>query len=180
MTPSRLAFIRHKLEHPEEYPANPLAVELLAYIDDLRADHESAVAEIRSIQSSWASAPLGTAEERAELATRSAIRIMRQFSQLETALREMTADRDRQRDFIAKVGLDVLALTQWQPWETVPTERKTVLAYRPDCGVLTVYPRESDDGEAIIWFTSGGEDLTGDLPTHWMPLPSGPRTESPA
>lgn len=75
-------------------------------------------------------------------------------------------------------GVQVVA---WQPFETAPMNRTEILAYRPDAGVFVVIycPARTQDGEEdednCCWFTAGGgEDLTGDLPTHWMPLPKGP------
>ena len=67
---------------------------------------------------------------------------------------------------------------QWQPFATAPeTPGEQILAYREDAGVFAVeyyIDDESGDGEGN-WFSAGGlDDLTGDLPSHWMPLPAPP------
>ena len=59
----------------------------------------------------------------------------------------------------------------WQPWGSEPQDGTEFLAYRPDAGVM------------ICWWVDfvepallevGGDDLTADQPTHWMPLPKPP------
>jgi hypothetical protein len=71
----------------------------------------------------------------------------------------------------------------WQSFETAPEDGDVILAYRADAGVFTAHFVEEDwrrwyqtkPSEAdYCWFTTCGEDLTGDLPTHWMPLPPPP------
>jgi hypothetical protein len=68
----------------------------------------------------------------------------------------------------------------WQPFNTAPTNRTVILVYRRDAGVFTALycHARADDGEEdednYCWFTTQGEDLTGDLPSHWMLLPDGP------
>lgn len=68
----------------------------------------------------------------------------------------------------------------WRPFDSAPPYQD-ILAYRPDAGVMAVRydspsrgidPEEDEDCEC--WWTIEGEDLTGDLPTHWMPMPAGP------
>jgi hypothetical protein len=71
----------------------------------------------------------------------------------------------------------------WRPFATAPQDGTVILAYRPDAGVFTAHYVEEDahistylnppEGD-FYWFSTGGEDLTGDEPTHWMPLPSPP------
>ena len=69
---------------------------------------------------------------------------------------------------------------EWMPFETAPTDGTEVLVYRKDAGVFTalfVVPAcygEWDDMEPL-WFSGGVcEDLTEDLPSHWMPFPDPP------
>jgi hypothetical protein len=61
----------------------------------------------------------------------------------------------------------------WRPWsEDVPINEE-VLVYRPDALVFTAWFHvpEDIDGEGL-WFSTNGEDLSGDLPTHWRHLPA--------
>lgn len=66
----------------------------------------------------------------------------------------------------------------WKPFASAPREDLPILAYREDSGVFVARFCEAEDGEAVCWFTEEGEDLTGDLPTHWMRLPAAPTKES--
>jgi hypothetical protein len=79
---------------------------------------------------------------------------------------------------------DVLrAVLSWQPIDTAPKDGTVVLVYREDAGVFTAHYVEEDahlssvmnppEGDCY-WFTTDGEDLTGDMPTHWRPLPDAP------
>jgi hypothetical protein len=80
-------------------------------------------------------------------------------------------------------------MSLWQPFSTAPMNGDVVLVFRPDAGVFTAHYVEEDahistperppEGEAF-WFSTSGDDLTGDLPTHWMPLPAHPAQESAA
>ncbi len=73
-------------------------------------------------------------------------------------------------------------MNEWQPFGSEPKRGEQFIAYRPDVGVFAVawcYPPHEDGigpdmEEPPTLFTSEGEDLTGDLPTHWMPLPPPP------
>jgi len=72
---------------------------------------------------------------------------------------------------------------KWRPFNTAPETGNVILVYRPDAGVFTAHYVEEDahlsnamnppEGD-FFWFSTSGEDLTDDLPTHWMPLPSPP------
>lgn len=75
------------------------------------------------------------------------------------------------------------AVTQaWMPFDSAPVDGSEIIVYRDDAGVFTAHftsPMEmigSDDtdDDELRWFTIHGEDLTEDLPTHWMPLPLPP------
>jgi hypothetical protein len=68
-------------------------------------------------------------------------------------------------------------------WGNAPEDGTTILAFRPDAGWFTAHYVEEDAFTAspmnppegdCYWFTTGGEDLTGDLPTYWMHLPPHP------
>lgn len=71
----------------------------------------------------------------------------------------------------------------WAPVETAPEDGTVILAYRQDAGVFTAHFVEEDahissamrppEGDHF-WFTTGGEDLTGDMFTHWQHLPAPP------
>jgi len=69
-------------------------------------------------------------------------------------------------------------LPKWRPFETAPQDATEILAWREDMGVVSVVytepgdPFEGNDDVEWCWFTCRtGEDLTGDLPTLWMPYP---------
>ena len=75
--------------------------------------------------------------------------------------------------------------TEWKPFETAPTNGTEIIVYREDAGVFmaSFRPSAGDDGEFgpqmngdECWFDNYGDDLTGDLPTSWMPKPQGPIT----
>ena len=71
----------------------------------------------------------------------------------------------------------------WEDMSSAPETGETILVYRPDAGVFTAHYVEEDahlssamnppEGD-FFWFTTGGEDLTDDMPTHWRPLPAPP------
>lgn len=74
-------------------------------------------------------------------------------------------------------------MAEWQTFETAPMNGDTVLVYREDAGVFTAHYVEEDAFTATpmnppegdcYWFSTNGEDLTSDMPTHWMPLPTPP------
>jgi hypothetical protein len=73
---------------------------------------------------------------------------------------------------------DILSRLQelsWRPFATAPERDLPILAYREDAGVIVARFCLDDDGEGEYWFTEEGEDLTGNLPTHWMPMPLPPK-----
>jgi hypothetical protein len=62
-------------------------------------------------------------------------------------------------------------------WRTVatdppPEDGTEVLVHRPDGGTFIAH--FVDDW----WFTVCGEDLTGEMFTHWMPLPAPPQEDA--
>lgn len=61
----------------------------------------------------------------------------------------------------------------WQPWESAPEDGTVILAFRPDAGVFTAHYVEED-----AHLSNAMNPPEGDLPTHWMPLPSPPSTET--
>ena len=64
------------------------------------------------------------------------------------------------------------AAMQWRPIEEAPKDGTEFIAYRPDAGVFTA----NYDDEQDVWFANHGyEDITDDLPTHWMPFPPPPK-----
>jgi hypothetical protein len=71
---------------------------------------------------------------------------------------------------------------EWRWFETAPKDGTEIIVYRVDAGVFTAafIPPEMPHGfdadeDDWCWFSASGEDLTGDLPTHWMPLPVPPK-----
>lgn len=79
------------------------------------------------------------------------------------------------------------AAVQWRPFSEAPESRDEILVYRPDAGVFmalhceedayTATPDSPPEGD-FYWFSTCGEDLTVDLPTHWMPLPPPPEKDT--
>lgn len=69
----------------------------------------------------------------------------------------------------------------WQPFATAPEDGTEIIVWREDAGVFTakycppsgIALWEPADPEFYCWFADG-EDLTGDLPTLWRPLPPPP------
>jgi hypothetical protein len=86
------------------------------------------------------------------------------------------------------VGL-IVAVPGWKNIESAPTDGTEILVFRQDAGVFTAWfvspdsfpsnglPSVGEDDERC-WFTRDGEDLTGDMPTHWMPFPEPPAEAS--
>jgi len=78
-------------------------------------------------------------------------------------------------------------LTKWRPFATAPEDGNMILAWREDAGTFPVVycssecdplePKAAD--EEWCWFTMAGEDLTGDLPTLWLPFPEPPPDVQP-
>ncbi len=62
----------------------------------------------------------------------------------------------------------------WCDFNTAPSDGIGILVWRKDAGVFIASCQLTEDGENDCWFSSDGDDLTGDLPTAWMPLPVGP------
>ncbi len=60
----------------------------------------------------------------------------------------------------------------WRPFGTEPQDGTEFLACREDSGVLICWWADLDDQATL--FEAGGDDLTADPPTHWIPLPDGP------
>lgn len=83
----------------------------------------------------------------------------------------------------AATALRLSAGGGWRDAGSVPEDGSVILAYRPDAGVFTAHYVEEDahlsslanppEGDCY-WFTTNGDDLTGDMFTHWQPLPVPP------
>lgn len=72
---------------------------------------------------------------------------------------------------------------RWSSFDSAPRDGSLVIVWREDAGVFIAQCQspidengdlQSDDPDNWLWFTADGEDLTGDLPTAWMPLPGEP------
>lgn len=64
---------------------------------------------------------------------------------------------------------------EWKPFDTAPKTQSDVIVWREDAGtfVARFCSPLTEDGEPLpenewLWFTAEGEDLTDDLPTHWL------------
>ncbi len=77
----------------------------------------------------------------------------------------------------------VRAIIEWCPWPPLwyADRGREVLAYREDVGVFAAVAYEDEETGEETWFGDGGhEDLTGDLPTLWAPMPKEPESEKAA
>jgi hypothetical protein len=63
---------------------------------------------------------------------------------------------------------------QWEPIETAPRDGTRVLAYVPEYSDIPIVAAYSLEDQ--VWMTTHFEWLTW-APTHWMPLPEGPKGE---
>lgn len=68
---------------------------------------------------------------------------------------------------------------RWRSFESAPKDGTQIIVWRADAGVFTAQWifDANDDGDCGTegnWFDNTGDDLTGDLPTMWQPLPDGP------
>lgn len=67
--------------------------------------------------------------------------------------------------------------SEWKEFGTEPQNGTEFLAWRQDAGVLICRWAEVDGDEILL--ESSGDDITADPPSHWMPLPEGPRSDDP-
>lgn len=83
----------------------------------------------------------------------------------------------------ARAALEAAERAAWQPFSTAPEDGTVVLVFRQDAGAFSAHYVETDSHLAssmnppegdCYWFSTGGDDLTGDLPTHFRPLPAPP------
>lgn len=81
----------------------------------------------------------------------------------------------------------LLEARAWRPFSTAPKDGSEIMVWREDSGVFIALFTNShvddDDDDNYsgdpCWFSDSGEDLTGCLPTHWMPLPEPPKGVDP-
>ena len=82
--------------------------------------------------------------------------------------------RDEAQKASARIAELEAALTaekaDWRPMSEAPERRDEILVFRPDAGVFTAFFMEDDE----CWFSMSGDDLTGDMPTHFRPFPEPP------
>lgn len=72
-------------------------------------------------------------------------------------------------------------MSQWQPIETAPKDGTSVLIHTegPGCGAAVCF-FDTEWGDEGWWMLDDGKlalelPLRGADPTHWMPLPRGPK-----
>ncbi len=61
----------------------------------------------------------------------------------------------------------------WRPWGDAPQDGSEFLAWRIDAGFMMCEWRNCDEFPTLF-AGNGSEDITSDLPSHWMPLPKAP------
>lgn len=65
-------------------------------------------------------------------------------------------------------------MSDWEQFGSAPEDGEPTVVWRDDAGWFTAHfvapgdMRDDSDDFECRWFTTGGEDLTGDLPSHWM------------
>lgn len=87
-------------------------------------------------------------------------------------------------DIAEKVRNLINSVPEWRTMDSAPESGDVILVYRPDSGVFSAHYVEEDahtsnylnppEGECY-WFSTCGDDLTNEMPTHWMPLPQPPK-----
>ena len=59
---------------------------------------------------------------------------------------------------------------EWLPFNEAAETIDSILVWREDAGVFVAFYADEQE----CWFTSFGEDLTGDLPAYYAKMPQGP------
>ena len=62
---------------------------------------------------------------------------------------------------------------EWLPFNEAAETIDSILVWREDAGVFVAFYADEQE----CWFTSFGEDLTGDLPTFYAKMPKGPTSK---
>ena len=96
----------------------------------------------------------------------------------EADARECRAERARYGDAMTARLADVEAerdalrerCIEWLPFNEAAETIDSILVWREDAGVFVAFYADEQE----CWFTSFGEDLTGDLPTLYAKMPQGP------
>ena len=99
----------------------------------------------------------------------------------EADARECRAERARYGDAmtekLAAVEAERDALRvrciEWLPFSEAAETIDSILVWREDAGVFVAFYADEQE----CWFTSFGEDLTGDLPTFYAKMPKGPTSK---
>ena len=99
----------------------------------------------------------------------------------EADARECRAERARYGDMmtekLAAVEAERDALRErcieWLPFNEAAETIDSILVWREDAGVFVAFYADEQE----CWFTSFGEDLTGDLPTFYAKMPKGPTSK---
>ena len=82
-----------------------------------------------------------------------------------------------------RAALEAAERAAWRPIEEAPKDGTIVMVFRKDQGVFCAHYVEEDwhlssqhnppEGDHC-WFSTNGDDLTNEMPTHYRPLPKGP------
>ena len=83
------------------------------------------------------------------------------------AMTERLADAEAERDALR------VRCIEWLPFSEAAETIDSILVWREDAGVFVAFYADEQE----CWFTSFGEDLTGDLPTFYAKMPKGPTSE---
>lgn len=138
--------------------------------------YDKIVAERDSIkvkwQATWASL---------EVVTNDAVRFLARAEAAEADARECRAERARYSDAMterladAEAERDALRVRciEWMPFSEAAETIDSILVWREDAGVFVAFYADEQE----CWFTSFGEDLTGDLPTFYAKMPQGPTSK---
>ncbi len=86
------------------------------------------------------------------------------------AMTERLADAEAERDELRERCIE------WMPFSEAAETIDSILVWREDAGVFVAFYADEQE----CWFTSFGEDLTGDLPAFYAKMPKGPDNKRPA
>ena len=114
-----------------------------------------------------ARAEIATAIARAQAAEADARECRAERARYGDAMTERLAGVEAERDALRERCIE------WLPFNEAAETIDSILVWREDAGVFVAFYADEQE----CWFTSFGEDLTGDLPTLYAKMPQGPTSK---